>query len=186
MPRPNQPRSIVSEQALARRIAHERESRGMSYEGLASRMTRAGCPIQASAIYKIEKSDPPRRIVVAELVAFSQVFSVPVEQLLLPPELVAADEIAELVMAWSRAQDRTISAQQEETEAWERVSAWVEQHPEYHDKMSPIIRHWSELYFEDGHDFRVARMMWDLTSESDWGERAKTAFDALVAQGRRS
>lgn len=37
-------------------------------------MTDAGCPIQGSAIYKIEKADPPRRITVDELVAFATVF----------------------------------------------------------------------------------------------------------------
>lgn len=187
MPRPNRPRSIASEQALSRRIAYEREARGMSYEGLASRMTKAGCAIQASAIYKIEKTDPPRRITVDELVAFSQVFAVPVEQLLLPPELAAADELADLVVTWNNAQDKAISAKQEEDEAWGRVREWVEQHPEYADKVGSVLRHWSETYFEDddlGHDFRAARRMWDLTGDEAWGERAKSLLDALVDKKR--
>lgn len=87
MPRPNGPRAIYSEVGLARRIAFERlgQKPPWSYEGLAKRMTDAGCAINASAIYKIEKSDPPRRITVDELVAFSAVFDVPIEDLLVPP-----------------------------------------------------------------------------------------------------
>jgi transcriptional regulator with XRE-family HTH domain len=177
-------RSIASEQSLARRIAFERERRipPMTYEGLASRMTNAGCAIQPSGIYKIEKAG--RRITVDELVAFAQVFGVPVEHLLLPPELVAADEVAEIVTAWSRAQEAAISAQQEEEEAWGRVRAWFEQHPEFADKAAPIMRRWSEQHFEDDHDFRVAHKMWELTSDPEWGQQAKRALDALVGEGR--
>jgi len=74
MPRPNKPRSIQAERALADRIAREREARGWSRESLAKRVTDVGCPIDATAIWKIEKGDPPRRIVVNELVALSRVF----------------------------------------------------------------------------------------------------------------
>jgi transcriptional regulator with XRE-family HTH domain len=89
VPRPNQPRSIASEENLARRIAYEREARAWSYAGLAQRMTERGCAIDQSALYKIEKGSPRRRIAVDELVALSDVFSVPINELLAPPELAA-------------------------------------------------------------------------------------------------
>jgi transcriptional regulator with XRE-family HTH domain len=73
---------------VARRIAHEREARAWSYAGLAERMSRAGCAIDASAIFKIEKGEPRRRITVDEMVAFAEVFGVPVDELLLPMEQV--------------------------------------------------------------------------------------------------
>lgn len=186
MPRPNQARTIASESALARRIAALRETRNMSYEGLSIQMKHVGCPIDPSALHRIEKGKPQRRITVDELVAFGQVFGVAVEQLLLPPELVAADELAELVVAWNRAQDKAITAQRDEAEAWERVQKWVEQHPEYGEKVEAVMRHWSELYFEDGHDFRVARRMWELTKDPTWGDRAKVALDALVEESREN
>lgn len=88
MARPNRPRSIEGESNLARRIQREREYRGLSYEALAKTMTDAGCSIQGSAIYKIEKGDPPRRITVDELVAFARVFDVEVENLLTPVEVL--------------------------------------------------------------------------------------------------
>ena len=88
MPRPNEQRAIHSEAGLARRIAFEREARGWTLDGLAKRMTDVGCPIHSSAIYKIESNDPPRRITVDELVGFSRVLGIPVEELLLPPEQV--------------------------------------------------------------------------------------------------
>jgi transcriptional regulator with XRE-family HTH domain len=100
MPRPNPPRDIYAERYLAIRVAREREARGWSYEGLASRMTAAGCPLNQSAIYKIERADPPRRITVDELVAYSRVFGIPVEQLLLDPEVEAEGRLLELINEW--------------------------------------------------------------------------------------
>lgn len=93
MPRPNPERSLQSEAALARRVKWERERRNWTFEGLAKRMTDAGCPIQGSAIYKIEKGDPPRRITVDELVAFGKVFDLDVPELLLPPEVVVDERL---------------------------------------------------------------------------------------------
>jgi transcriptional regulator with XRE-family HTH domain len=182
VPRPNQPRSIAGEQALARRVAYERDRRGMSYEGLASRMTKAGCPIQASGIYKIEKADPPRRITVDELVGFAHVFGIPVERLLLPPELVAADELADLVVSWDRAQDATIRAMQDEDDAWERLRLWVDDHPEFTEHVEAVFRHWSETRFEGDHEFRVARRMWALTKDEEWATRLRKSIDSLAEE----
>jgi transcriptional regulator with XRE-family HTH domain len=91
MARPNRRRSIEGESNLARRVQREREYRGMSYEALAKAMTAAGCSIQASAIFKIEKGDPPRRITVDELVAFADVFEVEVADLLTPVEVLRTE-----------------------------------------------------------------------------------------------
>lgn len=96
MPRPNPGRSIASEADLAKRIAFERESRGLSYEGLASLMTAAGCAIQGSAIYKIEKGNPPRRVTVDELIALKEVFEVTTDDLLVPVELLRKERAIEL------------------------------------------------------------------------------------------
>ncbi len=90
MPPRNPARSLFSEEALAARIAHERERRGWTYESVAKRMTEAGCPINQSAIYKIEKAEPRRRITVDELVAFSQIFDLSVEDLLVPLDLAGS------------------------------------------------------------------------------------------------
>ena len=96
MPRPNPPRPLGCEANLARRVAYERTHRGWTYEGLARRMSDAGCPIQASAIYKIEKGNPPRRISVDELVAFATAFDIDIKDLLIPPEEAAVREAQEL------------------------------------------------------------------------------------------
>lgn len=100
MPRPNKPRDMFAEEYLAARVALERERRGWTYDGLAKRMTDSGCPIDPSAIYKIEKGKPPRRIVVDELVGFSRVFGLPVEELLLDPRIAAEAELLELARQW--------------------------------------------------------------------------------------
>lgn len=87
MARPNPLRSIEGESNLAKRIAVERRQREWSYEALSRRMSEAGCPINSSAIYKIEKGDPPRKITVDELLAFASVFETTVEDLLTPMEI---------------------------------------------------------------------------------------------------
>ena len=96
MPRPNSPRAIESETSLARRITLEREARELSPVVLAQKMGEAGCPISASAIYRIERADPPRRITVNELVALADVFHIPVGELLTPVELIEKERATEL------------------------------------------------------------------------------------------
>lgn len=81
MPRPNKGRTIPAESVLALRIAMERKARGWSYEQLADAMTEAGCPIQGSAIFKIEKGEPRRRIAVDELAALSLVWAIPMDKM---------------------------------------------------------------------------------------------------------
>ncbi len=117
MPRPNRPRSIASESALAERITYEREKHGWSYAGLAQRMTEVGCPIDQSAIYKIEKGQPARRrISVDELVALARVFELGLDDLLVPPDLAVEQETLALLEDY-RAADAARRA------AWDRLLA---------------------------------------------------------------
>lgn len=97
MSRPNRARSIGDEANLALRMARERKAAGLSYEGLAKLMTDAGCGVQGSAIYKIEKGDPPRRVAVNELVALATVLGKSVDDLLTPIEVLDNQRAKELV-----------------------------------------------------------------------------------------
>ena len=52
-------------------------------------MGRAGCRSNLRlGIYKIEGGDPPRGILVNELIALAEVFGIPEQELLLPVELI--------------------------------------------------------------------------------------------------
>lgn len=97
MPRPNPGRTIAAEQYLARRIKDERAARGWTLESVAARMKIEGCDIHSSAIYKIETANPPRRITVDELVAFSRVFDIPLDDLLSDPVLATQKHVASLL-----------------------------------------------------------------------------------------
>ena len=99
MSRPNPRRTVFAEDHVAARITIERERRGWTLEGLAKRMTDAGCPLAASAIYKTEQGQPRRRIVTDELVTYSVVFGIPLERLLLDPELEADQRVIDLLNA---------------------------------------------------------------------------------------
>lgn len=144
MPRPNQPRSIAGERTLARRVAMEREARGWSYEGLASRMTDAGCPIQSSAIYKIEKSDPPRRITVDELLAFASVFEASVMDILRPREVVITAKVSRLFDKWEEARQESLQAQARTNEAFHKLARFVQEN--HGDALQPfyeMVTDWS-------------------------------------------
>lgn len=110
MPRVNPLRTVANERNLAARIGHEREQRGWTLEGTAKRMAEVGYPIQPTAIYKIEKGDPPRRITVDELVGFATVFGTTVDNLLLPLELVHDQEARRLFEESTRAADDLLRA----------------------------------------------------------------------------
>lgn len=163
MPPRNASRSLFSEEGLARRIAFERERRGMSYEGLARRMTDAGCAINQSAIYKIEKGTkrksgevgPPRRITVDELVALAEVFETSVEQLLLPQEAAASEEFASLLRDWddaaveARHQSAAArDARSREIQAFERMRDYVAKHPEIADTAAGLMQRWAADHVE--------------------------------------
>lgn len=144
MPRPNPNRAIAQEAALARRIAYERERAGMTYDGLALRMTKAGCPIQGSAIYKIEKAG--RRITVDELVALALVFETTVPELLRPVEHVLHREIEkvqkQLSQAWDHlfdAVDTVVSAMLTSVELYERAARDSDS-----DLQRAVIAYWDE------------------------------------------
>lgn len=121
MPRVNPLRATGHESNLAARIAVERQARGWSYEGLAKRMTDAGYPIQSSAIFKIEKGNPPRRIAVDELVGLSAVFGMSVEDLLTPIGVVIDKALVDAFNQWTDANARFGQASADQDAAMERL-----------------------------------------------------------------
>lgn len=106
MPRPTKNRDPFGERNVAARVALERERRSMTYEGLAKRMSDAGCKIHSSALYKIEKGDPPRRITVTELLAFSKVLELPLAELVADPRTYMPHRVFELVDTAARLEDK--------------------------------------------------------------------------------
>lgn len=182
MPRPNQPRSIGREQALARRIAHEREVRGWSNEGLASRMTKVGCSMAASAVYKIENLG--RRITVDELVAFSQVFETPIDNLLLPPELAVNERLAELAGAWDEAYRAMGAAQDRVRDAWEALRSYVQSGAVDESALEVLGNAFGDAYHSasDMRDLEVARFLAEVTGDDEWKARHREQVRMLVKQ----
>lgn len=103
-------RAVAGEQHLAERIGAERERRGWSYEQLARAMTNAGCPMNQSAIYKIEKGEPRRRITVDELLGFAKVFGTNISALVLEQSIVDDAQSAKLFQKWQEAEERAEEA----------------------------------------------------------------------------
>lgn len=139
MPRPNRARSLENEENLAKRIAMEREERGMSYEGLARRMSDAGCATHASALYKIEKGSPPRRVTVSELIALAAVFETSIEDLLMPPELRVSQQAREVLHALTAANESLSSGVR-------HLSGIVEQLRQISNQSPDLARVLSDLY----------------------------------------
>jgi transcriptional regulator with XRE-family HTH domain len=106
MPRQVHQRMTDSEANLARRIAYERDERGLSYEALADAMTQAGCPMQGMAIHRIEKGSPRRRVTVDELVTFSAVLGIPISELLMPLQFIQQQRAKDLALELYSAEER--------------------------------------------------------------------------------
>ena len=179
MPRTNPARSLFSEDELARRVALEREQRGWTYEGMARRMTAAGCPINQSALYKIEKGTkrkdgepgPARRITVDELVAMARVFGLPVEQLLLPAEVAAVKDVGDLLRAWRAAADAAEAADDAAEEAWADLLGYVQAHPEVESGLPELLQRWAvdayETYSPQVQDEAAAYLQHRLTGSPE-------------------
>ncbi len=125
MPRPNRTRDVLAEEHLAQRVQAERERRGWTNEGLAKRMADIGCPMSGSAIYKIEKGEPRRRIVVDELVAFSRVFQIPLTEILIPPDVAISAEFARLLDEWAQAELDSRAAEARATDVFATLTDLV-------------------------------------------------------------
>lgn len=123
MPR-RRPGTIGREESLARRIQYERERRGWSQSKLAEYVTEAGCPINQSAIWKIEvhKGMPRRRITVDELMAFADVFGLSIADLLVHPDIATNAEARELANRIQRINDDMQRLEDERGQAEKRLS----------------------------------------------------------------
>lgn len=129
MPPRNPPRALTGEQQLAERVAHERERRGWSYEQLAKRMTDAGCSMNQSAINKIEKGSPRRRITVDELLGFAKVFETNISDLVLDRSIVQDAKAAQLFKKWQEADAETQRVGQLADAAAEEFEKYTGLHP---------------------------------------------------------
>lgn len=94
MPPKKPARSVPFESQMAERIRLEREQRGWSLDGLAKRVSDAGCPLDRSAIYKIERGD--RRITLDEAGALALVFGTSIDRLMQPAAVVASKRAQKL------------------------------------------------------------------------------------------
>jgi transcriptional regulator with XRE-family HTH domain len=148
MPRPNQPRDVFAEEHLAHRIKLEREKRGWTYEGLAQRMTDVGCPINQSALYKVEQAQPRRRITVDELVALARVFDIPVQDLLTDPKLLAFQQVIPLLTKWRqvawRRSEAVREADRELADIQERLKEVSATSPDAAEAVQAYWQAWAE------------------------------------------
>lgn len=110
------------------RVKLERTARGWSQETLAAKMADARCPIQQSAISKIEAargSATPRAVTLDELIAFSRVFEIPVGDLLLPPGAAAMVQGLQDLAAGPQLRRELVMAQSRYDQLLERVVAFA-------------------------------------------------------------
>jgi transcriptional regulator with XRE-family HTH domain len=108
VPRTNAGSRRFDENVVARRIGWELADREWTYQELATRMATVSCPMDQSAIHKIIKKG--RRITVNELVAFSEVLGVPINELLGPLETELGRRQDELLKALDKHRKAYVSA----------------------------------------------------------------------------
>ncbi len=122
---------LFSEGNLAERVALEREVRGWSTAELAARMTEAGCPMNQSAVWRIENATPRRRINLDEALGFSTVFELPLEELMSPPQEAMDVRGRQLVQEVVDAYRTSRAAQERMERAQRAVSVYVDAHPQF-------------------------------------------------------
>jgi transcriptional regulator with XRE-family HTH domain len=124
---------LLSEDGLARRVSAERERLGWSQEKLAREMENAGHPIHQSAISKIEKRRGRRQITVDEALGFSKVFSIPLPDLLLPPELAASRVLRQQLARAVKSSVTANAASRDYHSALQRVQVAMAENPTLRD-----------------------------------------------------
>jgi transcriptional regulator with XRE-family HTH domain len=99
------PRVGEGERNLADHVRFERELRNWSTAELARAVSDAGCPMNQSAVWRIENGEPRRKISVDELIAFSKVFEKSISDLLQPPTTEYPENlIKEYLSEWLKAE----------------------------------------------------------------------------------
>lgn len=91
----------IYEDRVAKRIAHERTSRGWSYQGMSDVVGEFGVPMDKSSIQQVEKGS--RRVHVDELIAFANVFRLPIDQLVQDDDIVDTREVRATYKKWQEA-----------------------------------------------------------------------------------
>lgn len=146
MPRQGKPGTIRGEEHVARRIAMERELRGWSYDKLAFQLTSAGRPTDQATVYKMEKGKPRRKVTVDELVAFSDIFGLSVDQLLSDPDVAAETHALRDFERYVRASQAAAAAVAKANEAADRVLRSVEQSKRAEAVVRAVVK---ERYTDD-------------------------------------
>lgn len=124
MPPKKPERTVQFEAHAAARIRFEREHQGWSLEQLASRITELGCPLDRSAIYKIEQGN--RRITLDEAGAFALAFRTSVDKLMVPTAVVATERGRKLWDAYQKATETYLAARSSLDELEQRLVALID------------------------------------------------------------
>lgn len=154
MARPNKPRTLAAQANVSARVARELKQRGWSPADLAAKVTGVGCPIQTSAVYRIV--DGQRKIDVDELAALAQVFEVEVQELLLDPELVDRQRVAELIREVTHHQQRLWDHTAEAMSCFVEIFRMAHEDPDLYEYLEnqrkavegPYAEAFSGLFFE--------------------------------------
>lgn len=143
----------IYEDRAARRIAHERTSRGWSYQALSDIMGQIGVPIDKSSIQRIEKGE--RRINVDELVAFAMLFRMPTDQLVQDEDIVDARDVRQNYKKWQTAVAALNRAEAEERALLTMLQRKVAKNPSTEATLEELVRDDAARAFAsqlDGHD----------------------------------
>ncbi|MHB9759895.1 helix-turn-helix domain-containing protein [Streptomyces sp. BYX5S] len=143
------------ENHVADRIRTEREVRAWSTAKLAEEMTKAGHPINQSAIWRIESGKPRRRVNLDEALGFCKVFDLPLDELTSPPGRLMNAQVrrlvGEYVEKWKewrvlgKAQDRIMA----------ELDDYAKAHPDQADMIKVMLMH--ELEVASDGEFRHHR-----------------------------
>ncbi|MPY38489.1 helix-turn-helix transcriptional regulator [Streptomyces phyllanthi] len=121
---------LSAEEVAAARIQFEREIRGWSTNRLSDEMNAAGYVMNPSAVWRIEKGTPRRRIHLEEAIGFAAVFGLPLEELYKLGGSGAYERAAELTDAVQTRRRAADEAAKLLDVAERQLTAYLNAHPE--------------------------------------------------------
>ena len=97
MPPTTPKRTIGGIDTVRERVRREMAAKEWTVPELSRQMESNGCPIQPKSLYRVFDDEQPRTITADEMIAFSRVFDVSLDDLITPIALLDNDRAQELV-----------------------------------------------------------------------------------------
>lgn len=158
MPRRGQLSHRAEELYAIHRLEWEMKQRSLSYAQVADLLTEAGHPTQPTAIHRLLRGEPRRRLTLNEAAAIADIFDISLSELLLEKDVMLGAKANELLRELQLATRQISDALGNYRSALEAISAYIERGQEFNDALQANVAKFETAvqslgtYYEDAVD----------------------------------